>query len=115
MRDHKDEKPYRQSKSIKDLFKSHGVHALLLAAVLGSMDIVVISGVRPADQISEWIVPLRTAVLLTIGTLVLTVGAVSSFLSSLRRDRTAWAGGEQDREKVAGKETDTPDIRSKAA
>ncbi len=114
MRDHEHGKLHRQSKLIKGVFKSYRTYALLLAILLGFVDILIISGLRPTDHIGELVLPMRMAVLLTIGTIVLTVGTVASFLSALR-DRMTQVGGQHEQQRIRAEETDISNARSRAA
>ena len=95
-----------------------GAGAVMLAILLGTIDTAVLSGLKSASSVSDMIIPIRLASLLTVGVVLLVIGAVASFASALRRGATvqiAEEGPEQVGEAVVAEEIDVFNVRSTAA
>ena len=95
-----------------------GAGAAVLAILLGTIDTAVLSGLKTAISVSDMIIPIRLTALLTVGVVLLVIGAVASFASALRRGATvqiAAEGPEQGREAVVAEEVDVFNVRSTAA
>ena len=94
-----------------------GVGVLMLAILLGFVDAVVLSGLRPDGSVSEMTVPVRVAALLSIGTVMLAIGAAASFLSAFRQSATPQIGAEgpkQAHEPLVVEEIDVFNVRRAA-
>ena len=115
-RDYEDEGSL--ARSSKHQLMLAGVGALTLAILLGTIDTAVLSGLKSASSVSDMIIPMRVAALLTVGVVLLVIGAVASFAGALRRGATvqvAADGLEQVGEPVIAEEIDVFNVRSTAA
>lgn len=108
---------YRQAKPSNYRPWAVGAGALLLAILLGYVDAAVLSGVRSSYGVSDMVVPMRVAALLTVAVALLAIGAVASFLSAFRQSATAEVeaeGQEQAHEPLVAEEIDVFNVRKAA-
>ena len=106
---------YRQAKPSNYPRWAVGAGALLLAILLGYVDAAVLSGEKSSYGVSDMVVPMRVAALLTVAVVLLAVGAVASFLSAFRQNATAQPGVEgQDGEPLGPEEIDVFNVRKAA-
>lgn len=105
----------RDSGAFSGPSKLNGLLALLAAAVLGIAGLAALSKVGSTADVAQWTAPLRLAVLLTVGMVVLTVGGLVSLVRGFTRHATPDAQEEMKPEAIQPEELDIFNVRSKAA